>query len=65
MTPISYDLKGAQAVTGLSTSHLKRAIGEGHLKAKRSNERDDGTLAGKWVIRARDLEAYIDSLPDG
>ena len=64
MTPISYDLKTAAAMTGLSPSHLKRAINEGLLKAKRSND-DAGAKWSKWVVRAPDLEAYIDSLPDG
>lgn len=64
MTPISYDLKGAAQVTGLSQSHLKRVIGEGLLKAKRSSGKGDGTLAGKYVIRAADLQAYVDGLVD-
>lgn len=64
MTPISFDLKAAAAVTGLSQSHLKRAIGEGLLKAKRSND-NEGAKWSKWIIRAADLESYIDSLPDG
>jgi hypothetical protein len=63
MTPISYDLKGAAQVTGLSQSHLKRAIGEGLLKAKRSTD-DDGAKWSKYVIRAGDLQAYIDGLAD-
>lgn len=65
MTPISYSLKTAAEVTGLSVSHLRRAIGAGELKAKRSAEATKDRLPGKWVVRAVDLEGYIDSLPDG
>ena len=64
MSAISYDLNGAHAVTGLSPSHLKRAIGEGHLKAKRSGENKDGEPVGKYVIREADLRAYVDGLVD-
>ena len=63
MTPISYDLKAAAEATGLSESHLKRAIGEGLVKAKRSSDRD-GEPAGKYLIKAADLEAYVDGLVD-
>lgn len=63
VTPISYDIKAAAAVTGLSPSHLKRVIGEGLLKAKRSSERD-GEPVGKYVIREADLRAYVDGLVD-
>jgi hypothetical protein len=63
MSPISYDLKGAAQVTGLSQSHLKRVIGEGLLKAKRTSERD-GEPVGKYVILAGDLEAYVRELVD-
>lgn len=61
--PISYSIRTAAEATGLSQSHLKRVIGEGLLKAKRSSERD-GEPVGKYVILARDLEAYIGELVD-
>lgn len=64
MTPISYDLKTAAAVTGLSVSHLGRAIDAGELRVKRSNN-DSEAKWFKRIVLARDLEAYIDSLPDG
>lgn len=65
MTPLSYDLKTAAEVTGLSESHYKRAIDAGELKAKRSSLDAEGNPVGKWLIRAADLAAYIDGLPDG
>lgn len=64
MTPISYDLKAAAAATGLSISHFKRAISTGELKAKRSNDAEDAKWS-KLLVKASDLEAYIDALPDG
>ena len=64
MTPISYDLKGAAEVTGLSQSYFKRAIEEGELKAKRSGVDADGNPVGKYVIKATDLKAFVDGLVD-
>lgn len=65
MSVISYDLKTAAAVTGLSQSHLKRMIGDGSLAGKRSHVNEDtGELDGKWLILATSLAEYINSLPD-
>lgn len=64
MTPISYDLKGAAAVTGLSESYFKKAIDEGALKAKRSGVDENGTPVGKYVIKEADLRAFVDGLVD-
>lgn len=64
MTPISYDLEAAAEATGLSQSHLKRVIGEGHLKAKRSGEDKDGNPVGKYLILDADLRSYVDGLVD-
>lgn len=65
MSPISYDVKTAAAVTGLSPSYIKRLLDSGELKGKRTHSRDDGTLAGKWLIKPADLEKFVESLPDG
>jgi hypothetical protein len=62
--PISYSLKTAAAATGLSETYLKARIGDGTLKAKRSGENGDGEPAGKYVILARHLEAFIAELVD-
>lgn len=65
MTPITYDVKTAAEVSGLSKSHLETLLRSGALPGKRSHRRDDGTVGGKWLIKPADLAAYIDSLPDG
>lgn len=62
MTPISYDLKGAAEVTGLSESYLKRVVQDGELKAKRSNVDADGNPVGKYIIKEADLRAFVDGL---
>lgn len=65
MTALSYSIAGAVTATGLSKSHLDRAVKAGELKAKKSSRAKDGEPIGKYVILARDLAAYLDSLPDG
>lgn len=66
--PLSYSIAGACAATGLSRSQLLRAIHSGELKAKKSNRVKGGDNAGepigKFVIRAVDLDAYLEDLPD-
>lgn len=62
--PISYNLKGAVAASGLSASTLERAIKAGHLRAKKSGKDEDGNPTGVWVIAADSLKAYIDGLVD-
>lgn len=64
-TVLAYGLKDAAAVTGFSKTHLMQAIHKGELPAKRSGRDDEGNPAGKWVVMAADLEAYLESLPDG
>ena len=63
--PLSYNIKDAAVACGLSRSYLDRAIRTGQLKAKRSALPDDttGKSRGSYVIRAADLEAFIDALP--
>lgn len=63
-TPLSYSMAGAVAATGLSRSHLERAIHAGHLKAKKSGMDADGNPAGVWVLPAAALQDYIDGLVD-
>lgn len=62
--PLSYNMAGAVAASGLSRSTLDRAIRAGKLKAKRTSEDEDGKGTGSFVIKATDLEAFIDSLVD-
>lgn len=65
MTALSYSVTQAAKETGLSTSHLDRAIAAGELRVKRTKVNEQGEPVGKRVILARDLQAYLDSLPDG
>lgn len=65
VSPLSYSIATASAATGLSRSHLRTAIGSAELKARRSSRNDDGDPQGNWVILAADLQAYLDSLPEG
>lgn len=64
MTPLSYSVATAVAATGLSRSHLERAIKAGQLKAKKSSLTEDGEPTGKYVILATDLQAYLSGLVD-
>ncbi len=61
---LAYSIATAVQATGLSKSHLDRAIRLGDLKAKKSSRDDDGQPTGKWVILAGDLESYLASLPE-
>lgn len=63
--PISYNMAGAVSASGMSRSALDRAIRAGKLKAKRTSEDEEtGKGVGSFVIKAADLEAFIDSLVD-
>lgn len=64
MTALSYSIAGAIGATGLSKSHLERAIKSGELKAKKSSKDKEGEPVGKYVILARDLQAYLEGLVD-
>lgn len=63
-TALSYSIATATAATGLSKSHLDRAIRAGDLKARKSSRNKDGEPTGNWVILAHDLQGYLDSLPE-
>lgn len=63
--PLSYSLREASAVTGLSQNTLKAAIYHGWLHAKKSSRRpSDGEPVGKFVILRSELEKYLEELPD-
>lgn len=64
-TKLSYSIKEAVAATGLSATHLDTAIRSGALRTRRTVKRDDDTVAGKRLILAADLQAYLDALPKG
>jgi len=61
-TTLSYSVATATAATGLSRSHLERAIAAGRLKARKSSKDEDGEPTGKYVILAADLQAYLEGL---
>jgi hypothetical protein len=60
---LAYSLTDASEVTGLSRTVLDRAIKDGLLKSKVTGWRGDGK-AGKRIVLARDLQAYLDGLED-
>lgn len=59
---LAYNLKEAADATGLSERTLKRAIGTGALKARKSDRDDEGNPRGVYVITAKALEEFIDGL---
>ena len=61
---LSYSIAGAVEATGLSKAHFERVIKSGELKARKSSRDKDGEPVGKYVILARDLEAYLEGLVD-
>lgn len=63
-TPLAYSKAGAAGAAGVSTKTLERAIAAGRLRAKRSGEAKDGEPAGRVIILAADLQAWLDSLVD-
>lgn len=52
----------AAEACAVSKDVIKAAIRRGDLPAKRSGRRENGTGAGKYLIRVADLEAWLDSL---
>lgn len=64
MNALAYSVPTAAKATGLSTQHLRDAIHAGQLRARWSGgiDADTGKGLGKYVIRAEDLQAYLDSL---
>lgn len=65
-TKLAYSVREAAEATGLSTTHLDTAIRKRLLKARRTiQDPETGEVGGKRLIRAADLQAYIDALPEG
>jgi hypothetical protein len=63
--PLAYSIRTAVEATGFSKTHLTDAINKGELKARRSSKDTKGEPAGKWVILADDLKAWLAALPEG
>jgi hypothetical protein len=60
---LAYSLTDASAATGLSRTLLDQAIKDGALRSKVTSYRSDGK-AGKRIVLARDLQAFLDGLED-
>lgn len=65
VVPLAYPLAEAVAASGLSRTHLETAIAKGELKVKRSSADAGGKPQGKRLVLVADLQAYLESLPDG
>lgn len=68
---ITLNVTEAATATGLSVDTIKAAIRRGELPARRSgrlkrdsNKGNAGDPAGRYLIRIKDLEAWIDGLED-
>ena len=66
MRPIAYTVPGAAAQVGVSVDTIRRAIKTGALSAKWSGGYDDEAERGKGkqLIKASDLEAWVDGRDD-
>ena len=64
-TKLAYSVQEAAEATGLSQTFLDAAIRKAELKARRTIRRENGEVAGKRVILAADLAAYLENLPEG
>ena len=64
MTALAYSKSGAAKAADVSPQTLDRAIKAGRLKAKRTSETKDGEPAGKILILASDLAAWLEGLAD-
>lgn len=64
MTRLAYSLAEAAEATGLSRSHLDRAIKAGELRTKTTKLDADERPVGKRVILASALQAYLEGLAD-
>jgi hypothetical protein len=61
---LAYSMADAVEATGLSRSHLDRAIRDGQLRSRTTKLDKKQRAVGKRVILARDLEAYLESLEE-
>lgn len=62
--PLAYTTKHAAELAGMSERSLIRAIHAGELRAKRRSTNADGAPAGRRLILAADLQAFLDGLVD-
>ncbi len=64
-TKLAYSVQEAAEATGLSVTFIDAAIRRADLKARRTVLRENGEVAGKRVILAADLAAFLENLPEG
>lgn len=61
---LAYNLEHAANICGLSKESLYRAIKAGELPAKRTSTGADGIPSGRILILRRELEQFLENLPD-
>lgn len=61
---LAYTLRTAADACGLSETSLYRAVKAGELPAKRTSKTHDGLPSGKIIILRRELETFLENLPD-
>jgi len=60
---LAFTREEAASACGVSVDVIKRAIAGGHLSAKRSGvNKETGEPAGKYLILAADLQAWLEGL---
>lgn len=60
---MAHKLREVSEITSIGYDRLRAYIDSGELKAKR-NRNEDGEPKGPFIVMARDLESFLDSLPD-
>ena len=71
MTKLSLTIPEAAEAASVTERTIRAWIANGWLKAKRQSRKEDdrgrpvGEGVGKYLVRVADLEACLDSLPDG
>lgn len=64
MSKLAYTLEEAAEACGVSQDTVKKQINAGALRAKRTSTNADGDPAGKYLITAAALAAWLDGLVD-
>lgn len=63
-TRLAYTREEAAHLCGVSLDTIKRAIGSGRLRAKRSAVNEKGDPAGRYLITPQAIQDWIDGLED-
>jgi excisionase family DNA binding protein len=61
---LAYTLDEAARLCGVSRDTMYRAVKSGMLRAKRTSRDELGDPVGKILILRKDLEAWLEDLPD-